>query len=64
MCLVPTCVAMAIGCDWYPRVWWCQLNVFGARLWLWQLDLLVLTSLVLVVGCGRLPTCVGHGNWM
>ena len=29
-CLVPTCVAIAIGCDWYPRVWWCQLDVVCA----------------------------------
>ena len=28
---MPKCVAMAIGYDWYPRVWWCQMVMVGAR---------------------------------
>ena len=32
-------LAVAIGYDWWPRVWWCQFDVVGARsVWLWQLD--------------------------
>ena len=31
MCLVLTCIAMVIGCDWYQRVWLWQLYVVGAR---------------------------------
>ena len=49
---LPTCVAMADECGWFPRVWRWQLGVVGARVcghdnWV----RLVPTSLVMPVGC-------------
>ena len=37
---VPKCVVMAIVYDWYPLVWWCQLDVVcnrvcGSGSWVW-----------------------------
>ena len=39
MYLVLTCVAMVIGCVWYPCVWLWQLGMVGClRVWRWQLN--------------------------
>ena len=56
---------MAVVCGWCPRAWLWQLYVVGAHVcgygsWM----LLVLSSLVLVVGCGWLTTVCGDGRWM
>ena len=63
---MPKCVATAIGCDWYPRVWWSQLDVIGTlelwlvavgcgswhtHVWLWQLDVVGATYMVMTVEC-------------
>ena len=59
MCLVPTCVAMVIGYDWYPRVWLWQLGVVGCRVygggsWKW----LAPTCMSVAVACDWVPKCV------
>ena len=57
MCLVPTCVTMAIGCDCYPRGWRCQLDVVCARVcgcdsWMWWAHAYI-AMIVECVWCSR-----------
>ena len=52
MWLVPTCVTMIIGCDWYPCIWRWQLDMigaheFGGASWMW----LVPACVAVAVGC-------------
>ena len=51
-----TCLAVAVGCGWCPRVWLLQLCVIGCpSVWSWQLDVIGTHSLELPVVCGWCP---------
>ena len=57
------CVAMIIGCDWYPCIWRWQLDVigvheFGGASWMW----FVTACVVAAVRCAWLPKCAGMAN--